>query len=398
MSRFSAGHLAIAAAVLFTACGLKPAGTSAMGSAGSSAGGAGGSGGGAAGMGGGGISGNGGGGSGGMLPPIIIDGGTDVRIGSNPDLNCGARSKVAEKVAPDILIVLDRSLSMNESISASDGGMGCGMNCGMNSKWAQIIPAINEVVGQTDTMVNWGLKFFPDSQMNCSVGTGNAVAVGPGNAGAIRDAIAAATSTNGGVNGFGGTPTRTAEDSASAYLATLTDPNPKFILLATDGQPTCLNNNATTPDDVAATAAVEAARVAGFKTFVVGIATGTGMANTTLGNMANMGGLPRTGVTPTYYPVSSQADLAAAIRTLIGVAATCTFQIGAPPSSDGTTRLDAIDVFGDGSPIDRDTTHTNGYDYVDASMMSIEVFGPLCEQIMRGDIREVAVTFRCIPL
>jgi hypothetical protein len=143
--------------------------------------------------------------------------------------------------------------------------------------------------------------------------------------------------------------------------------------------------------------AVGNTKTAGFPTFVVGIATGGSTADTTLSNIANAGGLPRAG-TPTYYPVSNATDLADAIRTLIGVAASCTFQIGAPPTDDGTTSLDKIDVFGDGAPIPRDSSHADGYDYTDATMTSIQVYGPLCDQIMSGTIKDVAVTFRCLIL
>jgi hypothetical protein len=111
--------------------------------------------------------------------------------------------------------------------------------------------------------------------------------------------------------------------------------------------------------------------------------------------MATAGGLARA-ATPPYYPVTNADDLAAAIRTLIGVAATCTFQVGPAPTDDGSTALDKIDVFGDGTPIVRDPTHTNGYDYKDSTMQQIEVHGPLCDQIKSGAIADVTVTFRCI--
>jgi hypothetical protein len=215
-----------------------------------------------------------------------------------------------------------------------------------------------------------------------------------------------ATSTNGGVVGYNGTPTRAAETGAATYLGTLTDSSPKFILLATDGLPTCGTSGAggtfggmmgpQTDDSAGAPPAIAAANTAGFKTFVVGIAT-TGLGDTTLSNMANAGGLARS-VTPSYYPVASADELAAAIRTLIGVAATCTFQIGPPPTDDGSTSLDKIDVFGDGKPIARDTTHTDGYDYTDATKQQIQVYGPRCQDITSGVIVEVSVTFACIPL
>ena len=63
-----------------------------------------------------------------MPPVIILDGGNDLGGNSTPDANCGARSKTAMKVAPDILIVLDRSGSMNDDINNQmcrpDGGGG----------------------------------------------------------------------------------------------------------------------------------------------------------------------------------------------------------------------------------------------------------------------------------
>jgi hypothetical protein len=393
MHRSTACHFAIVAAVAFGGCGfVPPASTAGNGGAGGR-GGASGAGGVGGGGGVGGVGGSGGtGGTGGTFPIITLDGGGG---GPGPDANCGARSKTAMKVNPDVLIVLDRSGSMNEGIGTPDAGTGCGMNCGLNSRWALMVPAINQVVAETQMEVNWGLKFFPDNSTNaCTVNATAAVPIAPGNATPIADAILAATSANGGVVGFSGTPTTSAAAGASTYMSTLTDPNPKFILLATDGQPTCAGGNATANDSAAAVPAVEAARTAGFPVFVIGIAT-SGAADTTLSNMANAGGLPRA-ATPSYYPVSSAADLGAAIRTLVGVAATCKFQIGPAPTDDGSTSLARISVLGDGVDIPRDMTHTNGYDYTDGTMTEIEVYGPLCEQITKGIIIEVSVTFKCL--
>ena len=199
----------------------------------------------------------------------------------------------------------------------------------------------------------------------CNVNTTAAVPVGAGNAGAIRAEIMTSTSANGGVISYNNTPTRSGTVGATSYLQTVTTPNKKFILLATDGVPTCGTGGAM-DDAVAAEAAVTAANTAGFKTFVVGISTG-GSADMTLSKLANAGGLPRQG-TPSYYSVTTAADLAAAVRTLIGAANTCTFQIGPAPTDDGTTDLNSIVVYGDGVAIKRDTTHTNGYDYTDSTI------------------------------
>ena len=391
MRQSTARPLAIFAALVLGGCGYKAA-ASRPGIAGS-AGGRGGSGG-AAGTGG---SIGGRGGSGGNTPIIYLDGGSD---SSGADRNCGERSKAATKVPPEILILLDRSGSMNDDINnmmcRPDGGVGASTGCGLLSKWALMVPALSQVVTETDADVNWGLKYFPDNSANtCNVNTTADVPIGPGSAGAIAASITSATSANGGVVAFNNTPTRSGMDGATTYLRTVTTANPKFILLATDGIPTC-GTTGMTPDAIAAEAstAVGAAKTAGFPTFVVGIATG-GTADATLSGLANAGGLARQGV-PSYYSVTTAADLASAIRTLIGVANTCTFQIGPAPTNDGTTDLKQINVLGDGAPIPRDTAHTNGYDYTDASMNSIQVYGPLCDQIMTGAIHEVSVNFICL--
>ena len=339
----------------------------------------------------------GGGGAAGGRPPIItVDAASsDSSGGSTPDANCGARTKTASKIGPDILIVLDRSGSMNDDINNRPCAGGTG--CGPTSKWALMIPAITRVVGDTEAEVNWGLMMFPqDITPVCTVSTTPAVGIRANNAGALAAAIATASMPNGGVVSYGQTPTRNAENAAATYLSTLTNISPRYILLATDGLPTCpATGDSGTEDSAGATASVQAARASGFQTFVVGIATAGGNSDGTLSNMANAGGLPRAG-TPSYYPVSSADDLADAIRTLVRVAATCTFQIGPTPTSDGSTRLDEIDVFGDRTEIPRDPSHADGYDYTDASMQSIQVHGPQCDKIMRGDIREVTVTFRCV--
>jgi hypothetical protein len=411
MYRHPVRPFVIAAAVFVAGCSLKPAAT-ATGKAGA--------GGEAVATGG-----NGGGGGTAGRPPLP-DAGIGLIWDAQPsdatttmstiDANCGAKSKMAAKLPPNILVLLDRSASMSNDISdkscpVPDAGVfgGGGGDCGPSSKWAQILPALTQVISETESDVNWGLKFFPDNATNvCTVNTTPEVAIAPKNSSAIASAIKKATSTAGGVAPLGannmhviGTPTRSGVMSATTYMRTLTDMGPKIILLATDGMPTCPGAStgpqmATANDMPAAVSAViKDAQDAGFKTFVVGIGTsGTTDADAILSDLANAGGLPRAG-TPSYYQVNSFADLSAAIRTLVGVAATCTFQIG-PAPDDGSRDLSLINVFGDGHEITRDPTHADGYDYTDPSMQTIEVFGPKCQQILTGAIKDVTITFQCI--
>ena len=128
---------------------------------------------------------------------------------------CGSVDRPSSKLPPDILIVLDASGSMNEdSANAS-----CTGGCGANSKWALLTPALNQVVMQTETEVNWGLKLFADTNNTCGVGANMAaVPVGANNAAAIAAAIAARTDAAGNVTNGSRTPTRAAEDAAVTYL------------------------------------------------------------------------------------------------------------------------------------------------------------------------------------
>ena len=271
----------------------------------------------------------------------------------------------------------------------------CMTNCGANSKWSQMATALGQVVQATDTTVNWGLKFFADDAM-CTVNANMNVPIGTGTGTAISAAITTRTDAMGNVRMGSRTPTRSAELVATTYLSGLTDPNPRFILLATDGLPNCIpgDTNVGNTDPAGTVAAVAAALTAGLPTFVVGVATSTDPnSDMTLTMAANAGGHPRA-ATPTYYPVSSAADLVTAFADIVGIAATCTFQIGAAPND--RTSKDHIDVFGDGNKITYDTTHTDGWDYTDATHTAVQVYGATCDAIKAGTIVTVTITFQCI--
>jgi hypothetical protein len=318
-----------------------------------------------------------------VIPTIDAAPRADASSMSNPDSNCAAVNQGAAPLPPDILIVQDRSGSMDWNADAT-----CMRSCGVDSRWNQVTAALSQVVSTTDTMVNWGLKFFGSSN-SCSVTAAPEVPIGPMNGAAIVDVI-------GRTNTGSPTPTRNGVNAAAAYMATLTDPNPKYLLLATDGEPTCNPdlpaNMMNTADSEGAQMAVTNALNMGFKTFVVGI--GDTMGAATLDQMAINGGMPQTGAATSFYQVTDTASLVAALQTILGRVGSCQFNIGRAPNS--MTSNEMIDVFGDGMPIPRDTTHTDGWDYSNADHTAIEVFGPRCEAVKAGTTMNVTVTFRCI--
>ncbi|HXI56420.1 MAG TPA: vWA domain-containing protein [Polyangia bacterium] len=298
--------------------------------------------------------------------------------GLSSDANCGLRTFGLNKLPPDMLIVLDRSGSM---VNQATGGS-CGVTRTCGTRWVEMTNAINQVVAQTQTTIRWGLKFFADVPA-CEINDGATVPVDANAAPAIAAAIM-------NMKTGGQTPTRAAMVSAGAYLGALTDPNPKFILLATDGEPNCQEGNAKqdAPDTDAAVASVKAAAGQGFPVYVIGVATSGDVLDMTLREMAKAGGRPRT-EDPEYYPVSSSEDLVAALGKIGGQITSCVFGLGAAPPDPTNIAVDA-----DGMRVPKDPNHKEGWDY-GTGMTSVQLFGSWCEKVKANQVTNVQAIFGC---
>ena len=180
---------------------------------------------------------------------------------------------------------------------------------------------MNTVVMGTQAAVNWGLIFFGSDNM-CGVGTMPNVPIATNNDTAISGAYAANQPSS-------YTPTESAINAAVAYMKTVNDTNPKYLLLATDGLPNCKPGDRTVNDDDSpgATTAVTNAAAAGLNTFVVGI--GNTMGEMTLNGFATAGGEPQTGSADgnSFYEVNSTADLVTALNKIVGIVASCTIPL-----------------------------------------------------------------------
>jgi hypothetical protein len=238
--------------------------------------------------------------------------------------------------------------------------------------------AIEQVVMQTESTIRWGLEFFPDNG-SCGVSKTPDVQIADKNAAPITAAI-------GNRNPSGATPTSAAIASASAYLTQLTDPNPKFILLATDGLPNCLaDENAS--DAAGAIAAVKNSAAMGVPVFVVGIGS-LPDAQATLTAMAIAGEKPQA-ADPKYYPVTSTAQLVTVLETIGTMVGSCSFGLGTKPPDP-----DNINVSAGGTKIPRDTTHKSGWDY-GAGQTSVVLYGSWCDDAVAGKLTDVKAVFGC---
>jgi hypothetical protein len=304
--------------------------------------------------------------------------------GTNPGVGaaCGTKTFGLQKVPPDLMIVLDKSGSMDDLPDGTNCNRRSMANCATDAKWPLMTAAINQVVMQTQDSIRWGLKYFPDQFLDqCGVVAAPEVPIAPMNAAAIARSILL-TRPN------GGTPTRAAVAAASLNAAMLMDPNPKFLLLATDGQPNCAPNGGSGSDDAAgAIQAVKDSAMMGIPVFVVGIGS-VPDAQTTLTAMAEAGGRPQA-ADPKYYPVANTAELVSVLGTIGGMIGSCSFGLGAVPP-DPTN----IAVTSNGNKIPKDTGHTNGWDY-GTGQTSVQLFGMWCDDAKAGKLTDVKAIFGC---
>lgn len=305
---------------------------------------------------------------------------TDVGTG------CAQQSVPITALPPDILIIQDRSQSMtddsNDNKCAGGSNQGGG-NCGAKSKWAQVTAAIETVVNASSA-VNWGLFYFGSGASECGTNTAPDVPVSATSAAQIVASLSANAPR-------GATPTTVTINNAVTYMKTLTDPNPKYLLLATDGEPNCLNGNSQTTDATGATNAIANAKKAGFPTFVVGIGTVTS-ATTALNAMAQAGGEPQTGAT-SYYAVADTAGLEAALKQIVGMVASCTISLQNVPSGTWTMAIWATDSTG--KTIQIANSATDGWAYTDTNKSSITLVGPTCDDLKNGTYSNLQFVYTC---
>jgi len=296
---------------------------------------------------------------------------------------CARQDVKLSRQPAEILLLLDRSGSMKEKPSGSTGS---------DSKWDLVVPAVNEVVTATDASISWGLKAFPEGEgKECiadSVTSDVPVPIAPSNAAAVTGHVMTLTPEG------NGTPTGAAIDAAVSYLKGLTDANPKFILLATDGEPSCgSSSGGSTNARTYAVQAVTDAASAGIKTVVVGVATTKSSATQALNDMADAGQMPQISADPAapkYYLASTKDELVQALVKITGQVSNCVFDLTTKPPDPSNI---AVEVDGQKAP--HDTTHSNGWDYIGSDYSQVEVFGTWCEGIKSATANSVNFVLGC---
>jgi hypothetical protein len=285
----------------------------------------------------------------------------------------------ADPVPPRILLVVDRSGSMNEEASGFAG-----------SKWDATVESLvgdgsssTGVVGQLEQGVEFGLLMYPaggDPEQQCVAGSVNDN-VTIGNHVDIANALFSSVAA-------GGTPTAaTLQIARNALTALGSDGGQRAVILATDGGPNCnasLDGNTcrcvaaqencvgfsgNCLDDTNTIAAAGQLNQAGFPVFVLGL-DGALSFGDVLTRTAQAGG------TGSFFTIGSSASLASTIEDIAIRVGSCRFDVPGTPSADQIT------VSVDGAVIGLDTTRTNGWDLIDVD--TVELFGAACDTASRA--------------
>lgn len=299
---------------------------------------------------------------------------------------CDQVNFVSERKPVSVMLVLDRSRSMIEN-ETTDGSL----------RWDAIVPALTTAITQTDASIHWGLKLYPDGTEDtpesaaCTPQTVTSdihVPIAPMNAAAVTERIASDYAWG------HGTPTGSAVAAAAAYLSTLGDDTQKFILLATDGVPSC-NGVPDQDSSSAQTYAVEQIRAAyanGFPTFVVAVLGGSPSEVERLNAMGIAGGKPPPGsanpLVDKFYLAESTDKLVAALQSITSQVASCVFPFDSPPP-DPTN----IAVKIDGTRIDEDST--NGWTYTSDQHLGVELHGAACQRVRDANQSAIDIIFGC---
>jgi hypothetical protein len=260
--------------------------------------------------------------------------------------------------------------------------------------------------------IAWGLAVYPTDD-NCGTSANVDVTVGTGNATAIGMKIDA-------YDPGGNTPTADAVAKATAHMAARTTQNPKYLLLSSDGEPNCGSTSVQctcvlgSPDATgqcclapgvcfgqcvplpvgdglgAAEQAVKDAATQGIHTFVIGVAA-SGGASSALDKLATAGLEPRAS-SPKFYPAGSQADFVTAVNAIAGQIISCSFALTTPPPSD----LGLVEISLNGSPVPRDTTHADGWDF-GGNNSSIIFYGAACQTLQTSAGQNIQAVYKCPP-
>lgn len=290
-----------------------------------------------------------------------------------PGSMCGAEEFVSEPIAPNMVMVLDRSCSMTDKINGV-------------SKWDSAVATITQLTTTYAGLLRWGLIMFPDTLApNCGQ-TEYPVPLGPGTEPAIQSLLTAALDTTN--KWYPDGPCVTNIDTGIQQLMTepqLLDPDREnFVMLISDGKQAGCN---AAGGDNGTTMMLDQIHGLGVVTYVVGFGSGADPAQ--LNIFADAGGAPLPGPTK-YYQADNAAELAQAFAAIASTSISCDYQLGAAPP-DWT---DVFVFFDDVQSVPYDPNAAEGWDY-DPATNTVTFHGAYCQQLKDLTVMDIDIVFGC---
>jgi hypothetical protein len=288
---------------------------------------------------------------------------------------CGSEAFDLTYVAPNFIIVLDRSCSMDKPTVT-----------GGPTKWTSAVGSLNHVLATHATDIDWGLTLFPDKTGVSCGQDAIPIPIGAGNASTIQSMLTNALQATDPL--FPSNPCVTNIDTALIQAAT--DPalasttKTSYVMLVTDGaQSSCTVGGG----DAGSEAAITDLLAHDVKTFVVGFGGAVDAAQ--LDKFAMLGGTAQTG-TPKYYKADTAQQLDQVFQSIADLVISCEYTIDpAPPDIDQTYVF-----FENQELVPRDATHTSGWDY-DPATMKVTLYGAYCDRLQSKQVDDVDVVFGC---
>ncbi len=332
--------------------------------------------------------------------------------------DCGVTSVEASFSAANVLLVIDKSSSMDDQPDGFE-----------LKKWAALKAALAPALEAVQDEMSFGLLLYPFSQQSeipldcfegcCAVPSASAaleVDIEPGTSSVPKVMTALDAAAPG-----GGTPTAAALDAALAYFTTGGGKDLKgdrFVLLATDGGPNCGDDSTVcaadhcTPnldglcpadqgnccraegsyclDDAAVIQKIQALADASVPTFVIGI-PGTESYAAYLDAFATAGGVPNP-QGPDYYAVSAKGGVAGLTKTFSDITThlvrSCDVDLGsaAPDKQLVNVAVDCNLVpFDDG----------DGWNIGSDAPTTLVLAGDTCDRVKREGARRIDVVYGC---
>ena len=317
------------------------------------------------------------------------------------DASCSTTTADARRLPVNLLIVLDRSGSMQES-----------------GKWVAAQNGLRTLLGRLDGGIRVGLTMFPAPS---GVGPADRAAtyaspVVPIEALSANRSRLLSTLSN--ASPSGNTPMYCATEGSRNYYDAFTMDGSRNVILITDGAPTSecttapmcqllppdfaclLAQSSVASNEVRVSVARGARGTPPIRYFIAGTPDAS---DTFLSDLAFTGNTARTPdcqrTTSCHYRLetgSFEADLSRALDDIRGRAVSCEFAVDADPARVDPTRVNVNVTAGGGAAtvVPRDVDHNNGWDY-SPGMRSVVLHGPACDRVLADDGAQVRIVFGC---